>query len=308
MWRRKSSNFLGVTLTLVGIASGLRTETNTDSLPLDAGHAWRPLIERLDTGLQEKLLGELERRERWKALIQQKKMAVGLVDLRDPGLPRLAMVNGTRTMYAASLPKIAIMYSSFKGFERGSLMESPEAIQDLEAMIRGSRNDAATRLIRKLGFERIAAELTSPTVELYDEEHGGGLWVGRAYSKYSRRLPDPVEQVTHGANAYQVCRFYYLLAYGRLISPERSRQMLGFLSNTGMHHKFAHHLHRTANLSRVYRKSGTWKKWHSDSVLVWEEGDRKYILVALVEDRNGEQILRDLLPVIEQLLENEVSG
>ena len=84
--------------------------------------------------------------------------------------------------------------------------------------------------------------------------------------------------------------------------------MLGFLSNTGMHHKFAHHLHRTANLSRVYRKSGTWRKWHSDSVLVWEEGDRKYILVALVEDRNGEQILRDLLPVIEQLLENEVSG
>ena len=116
-------------------------------------------------------------------------------------------------------------------------MESPKAIQDLEAMIRGSRNDAATHLIRKLGFERIAAELTSPTVELYDEEHGGGLWVGRAYSKYSRRLPDPVEQVTHGANAYQVCRFYYLLAYGRLISPERSRQMLGFLSNTGMHHK-----------------------------------------------------------------------
>ena len=160
------------------------------------------------------------------------------------------------------------------------------ALRTLDSGESGSRNDAATRLIGKLGFERIAAELTSPTVELYDEEHGGGLWVGRAYSKYSRRRPDPVEQVTHGANAYQVCRFYYLLAYGRLISPERSRQMLGFLSNTGMHHKFAHHLHRTANLSRVYRKSGTWKKWHSDSVLVWAEGDRKYILVALVEDRS----------------------
>ena len=121
MWRHKRSIFLGVTLTLVGIASGLRAETMAGSLPLDLGDAWRPLEERLETGFQEKLLGELERRERWKALIRQKKMAVGLVDLRDPRVPRLAMVNGRHTMYAASLPKIAVMYSFFEAFESGSL-------------------------------------------------------------------------------------------------------------------------------------------------------------------------------------------
>ncbi len=108
---------------------------------------------------------------------------------------------------AASLPKVAVMYSSFKGFERGSLRESPEAIQDLQAMIRSSSNAAATRLIQELGVERIASEPTSPAVELYDQDRGGGLWVGRAYSKSSLRLPDPVGQVTHGANAYQVCHF-----------------------------------------------------------------------------------------------------
>ena len=173
---------------LVGIPSGLRAETTAASLPLDLADPWHTLDERLDTGLQEKLLRELERRELWKALIRKKKMAVGLVDLRDPGLPRFAMVNGKRTMYAASLPKIAVMYSSFKGFERGSLMESPEAIKDLQAMIRSSSNDAATRLIQELGFERIASELTSPTVELYD---------GRA-GQLGGAVPPPVRTQSRG--------------------------------------------------------------------------------------------------------------
>ena len=249
---------------------------------------WQLLLEHLDTDLQEKLLVAIERRESWAVLVRAKKLAVGLVDLRDPSAPRLSMINGQRTMYAASLPKIAVLYAGVQGFENGSLRESPEIIQDLEAMIRRSSNQAATRVIRELGFEYISTALTRRTVALYDEDLGGGLWVGRAYSKGGHRYPDPVAQVTHGANVYQVCRFYYLLAYGRLVGPERSRQMLDLLSNTSMHHKFVHYLYGTgADLSRVYRKSGTWRQWHSDSMLVWDRADRKYILVAIVEDEAG---------------------
>lgn len=289
-----------ILLVLLGFASPLRAES---ALPLVPDDGWQPLVEHLDTDLQAKLLVAIERHESWAGLVRAKKLAIGLVDLRDPSAPRLAMIHGQRTMYAASLPKIAVLYAGVQGFESGSLRESPEVIHDLEAMIRRSSNRAATRVIRKLGFETISTALTSPNVALYDESLGGGLWVGRAYDKGGERYPDPIAQVTHGANVYQVCRFYYLLAYGRLVGPERSRQMLDLLSNTSMHHKFVHHLHRSgADLSRVYRKSGTWRQWHSDSVLVWDRADRRYILVAIVEDEAGETILRALPPVIEQIL------
>jgi len=75
------------------------------------------------------------------------------------------------------------------------------------------------------------------------------------------------------------------------------------LSNTHLHHKFVHALDHIEPFARVYRKSGTWRIWHSDSVLVWGL-DTRYILVGLVEDRRGEQILRDLVPVIEKVLYN----
>ena len=53
---------------------------------------------------------------------------------------------------------------------------------------------------------------------------------------------DPLRGLIHGATVTQVCRFYYLMATGRLISPERSRQMLEYLNAPGIHHKFVHSL------------------------------------------------------------------
>lgn len=272
-------------------------------LPLNEDHGWRPLIERVDWDLQAKLQLTIDTRESWAVLAKERKLAIGLVDLRDPSAPRLAMVNGRQTMYAASLPKIAVLYAGVHGFESGALAETPRALGDLESMIRRSSNPAASRLIDELGFDYIHAALTSRPAGLYDEELGGGLWVGRAYRKSSERRPDPIANATHAANAFQVCRFYYLLAYGRLLGPERSGQMLGVLSDSSMRHKFVHHLSESgADLSRVYRKSGTWKRWHSDSVLVWDRADRKYILVGMVEDPDGEALLRALPPAIEEIL------
>jgi beta-lactamase class A len=43
----------------------------------------------------------------------------------------------------------------------------------------------------------------------------------------------------------------------------------------------------------VYRKSGSWRRWHADSAII-EDGARKYILVALAEDPNGGQWLEEL--------------
>jgi len=274
------------------------------SLPLTVpAKNWHPLYDRVDYGLQKKLEAALTGDNVWGPLLARKKMAVGIVDLADPFMPRFANVNGELMMYAASLPKIAILLAAYVSFEDGSLEETPQIHHEIKKMIRKSNNASASYLIDRIGFKKIESVLLDPRYKLYDKENGvGGLWVGKRYAKTGKRIPDPISGISHCATATQVCRFYYLLAMGKIIDPERSRQILKDLSEPGINHKFVRVLGNSVPLDRIFRKSGTWKTYHSDSVLVWGKVWRRYILVALVESGKGEQILRDLVPMAEKLL------
>jgi beta-lactamase class A len=57
------------------------------------------------------------------------------------------------------------------------------------------------------------------------------------------------------------------------------------LSRPGIHHKFVRGLESRPGVT-LYRKSGTWQDFHSDSALV-EAGEHKYVLVGLAHDRRG---------------------
>ena len=91
------------------------------------------------------------------------------------------------------------------------------------------------------------------------------------------------------------------MAYGKLINYERSGQMLELMADPQLHHKFVSYLENAAPQARLYRKSGTWRTFHADSVLVWGP-ERKYILVALIDDAEGEKILRDMVMVVDKML------
>lgn len=296
-------SILGFLLALYPSGTAVAHHVALEAVPaLGSTYTWSSLYRRVDDGLQESLEARLQRNPRWAALLRKKKMAVGVVDLTHPEAPRFARVNGDTMMYAASLPKIAVLLTAFQAFDSGDLPETPAMINDLQQMIRYSNNAATTRMIDRLGFESIASVLTAPSYQLFDFHHGGGLWVGKRYAKSGRRYPDPLRGLSHAATATQVCRFYYLLATGQLISPQRSQQMLKILSAPGLNHKFVASLAPQVPKSHLYRKSGTWRTWHADSVLVWGEGWRRYILTGLVEDARGETILRALVPVIEAVL------
>jgi beta-lactamase class A len=228
-------------------------------------------------------------------------MAVGLVDLSDPYHPVYARLNGNVMMYAASLPKIAILLATMDALEKGELEDTPELRAKMRLMISKSDNAASTELMDMLGFEKIEHVLEDPRYDLYDEDYGGGLWVGKRYAKTGERHPDPLRGISHGATVTQVCRYYYLMAYGKLVSYERSKEMLDLMANPELHHKFVANLEKIAPRARLYRKSGTWKNYHADSVLVWGP-ERRYILVALIEDADGEKVLRDLVLVADNLL------
>lgn len=262
---------------------------------------WQPLYEIVDPELQAAMEKRLQGNPEWAKLTSRKKMAIGLVDLSGRA-PRFARVNGNQMMYAASLPKIAILLSAYVSFEDGSLPETNELHKDLGDMIRVSSNSAATRLIDVIGMKKIQAVMKDPQYGFYDEKRGGGLWVGKRFASSGPRIGDPINNISHGATATQVCRFFYLLASERLINPQRSRMMLMDLSDPHLHHKFVSQIDERAPGAEMYRKSGTWKQWHADAIMVHGTHWRDYILVGLVESQNGENILRRVLPAMEELI------
>ncbi len=289
------------------VSSAWTQKADVPELPLSIpDEQIQPLRSTVEAKLQAALERRLNRNRSWAKLIGRKDMAVGLVDLSDAENIKFARVNGNVMLYAASLPKIAILLAASQGLEDGKVQETPEVMDDLRIMISKSDNRAATRMIDRVGgFRKIESVLRDPRYDLYDPNWGGGLWVGKRYSKDARRYPDPVLGTSHGATVSQVCRFYYLLAIGKLVSRERSKQMLDMLVDPEINHKFVHTLHTIAPQAKLYRKSGSWSSWHSDSVLVWGPKWRRYIVVALIEDPGGERILRDLIPAVEEVLKSQ---
>lgn len=251
--------------------------------------------------MQDVLQKEVMKNAKWKRLINQKKMAVGVVDLWDPFDVKYARLNGNVMMYAASLPKIGILLGVMEGLEKGEIEDTEELRNKMRLMISKSNNAASTELMDLVGMEKIEQVLQDPKYELYDEDYGGGLWVGKRYAKTGARHPDPIMGISHGATVSQVCRYYYLMVYGKLVSFERSKEMLELMDNPELNHKFVGKLKSMAPYAHLYRKSGTWRTYHSDSVLVWGP-ERRYILVALIDDPDGETILRNLVVMVDNLV------
>ncbi len=251
--------------------------------------------------LQKRLLARLRQNPDWRRLIDQKRLAVGVVDLADNDETRYAEVNGQHMMYAASLPKIAVLAAAHDAIERGELRETAEIKRDMRLMIAKSNNAATTRMIDRIGFESIERTMTDPDLKLYDPAYGGGLWVGKRYAAGGRRHPDPIKGISHAATTEQICRFFYKLANEELISESSSEKMKSYLVNPELHHKFVSVLDRVAPEATVYRKSGSWSTFHADVAMV-EGPERNYIMTALVDDAAGEQIVRQLGAVLDELL------
>ncbi|MEO0731887.1 MAG: serine hydrolase, partial [Bacteroidota bacterium] len=225
------------------VASGLSTmefvntyfakeEVVTEPLPLTIAApkvlAARELRELADDELQQRLRAELNANPIWRKLLAEKKMSVGIVDLAEEETA-YAAVNGQHMMYAASLPKIAVLAAAHDAIERGELQETPTIKKDMRLMIAKSNNAATTRMIDRVGFENIERTMTDPDLKLYDPAFGGGLWVGKRYAAGGRRYPDPIKGISHAATAEQICRYFYLLDHDKLVSPESCDKMRSYL-------------------------------------------------------------------------------
>ena len=265
----------------------------------DGMDGYPSLWESYDHGLQQQLEAVLKDMGLNKAA-RNKKLAVTLVDITDLEEPLVASVNGDTMIYAASLPKIAILMGAFVEIDHGNLTLDTDTRDSLTRMIRKSSNADATRMLNLVGKSRLLEILQDDEYDLYDERVNGGLWVGKEYGKAGAYQRDPVANLSHGATAMQAAKFYYLMETGRLANPELTREMKSMLGNPGIKHKFVKGLSSYPD-AKIFRKSGSWSHWHADSALI-EANGRKYIIVGLVDDKSGGLWLSRMIKPIHQFM------
>ncbi|MFC1776732.1 serine hydrolase [Pseudomonadota bacterium] len=259
------------------------TRTLNDSGDLQLQHGLEELVEQ--QGLTD--------------AIRAKELALVLVIVTDPENARLAELNGRNMIYAASLPKIAILLGAAVAIEEGRLQLNDTLKTDLDKMIRNSCNSCATRVLEMVGRQELLNILQSPEFGFYDKTKTGGLWVGKDYGPSAAYQRDPLSGLSHGATAFQTARFYYKLQTGTLVSPTQTRMMLDMLSDSAISHKFVRGLAAYPDLE-IYRKSGTWRTYHADSALVRSEG-LAYIMIALANNPNGGKWIEQLAAPLHEL-------
>lgn len=251
----------------------------------------------LQAGLDRVLSGE-----RYRLLASSGHLSVVLIDITEADRMRLAAHDEDRMQYAASLPKIAIMLSVFHQVQMGNLEYTPALREKLEKMIRNSDNLVSSELIELVGFDQIGATLRDPRWDLYDPEREGGLWVGRGYGGgVGAWQRDPIHGISHGATARQAARFLVMMDAGQLVSPWASAEMKSIMGNPRIRHKFVRGLLNVRPLSRIFRKSGSFKNWHADAAIV-ERSGRKYIAVALLESAHHNGVLSSLIGELDRLI------
>ena len=256
--------------------------------------------ESCDPRLQKALETRLNRLHLDRAA-RRKLLSIVLVDITDVSEPHMAYINPNEMMYAASLPKIAILLGAFEKVAAGEMSLDDETLEKLKLMIQRSSNSAASEMLNRVGIDYLAELLQSPRYRLYDPEKNGGIWVGKEYGKAPARRRDPLHNLSHGATALQVARFYYLLETGQLVSPDLSKLMKSILAETEIEHKFVKGLKAVQPDLSIYRKSGTWGPYHSDSAIIEHHG-RRYIAVALAKSQQGEQWLQNLIVALDSII------
>ena len=303
MHKKRCLMMAAAMIVLVFINTGCVDTPHEKVRPPTYPSLWESFNEDLHKALETALTQEF--RGEYKQAVENKKAAFVVVDITDLQNPKVAGVNPDVMLYAASMPKIAILLGAFVKIERGEIPLNEETRAEMTRMIRKSSNKAATAVLNRVGIEDLAGILQSEKYRLYDPKHNGGLWVGRDYSGSPVWKRDPLHNISHGATAMQTARFYYLAATGRLVSEQYLDELANIMSNPGIQHKFVKGIKKSNPDAEIYRKSGTWKEFHADSGVIVDKDNRyQYIIVALVEHSKGADGLARFAAVVDKTMDD----
>ena len=84
-------------------------------------------------------------------------------------------------------------------------------------------------------------------------------------------------------------------------NADACEQMKSMLAKPAIRHKFVAGLETGRPGSEIYRKSGTWRTYHSDSAIVERDG-RRYIAVAMANHPSGGRWLSRIIVAMDDLI------
>ena len=225
--------------------------------------------------------------------------AFGVLDMTDL---RLAWLRPDEMFYAASVPKICIALAYFA--ENPAAVENldPQVAHELGLMIKRSDNEMAAKYGQLVGIDKVLELIQSKRYKFYDEEHGGGLWFGKHYSKAGERIGDPLHDHSHGATVRQVLRYYLMLEQGRLENAAVCARLKEIFASPELDFHDNRFVRALAGRDvQIIRKTGTWEDWRLDTARV-QHGDRIYLLAGMTHHPRGNEYLEQMAGEIDTWL------
>jgi beta-lactamase class A len=253
-----------------------------------------------DNATDAKLQAALEKIDtdlRVKFGINPEQTSCGVLDLKTC---RLATVRPDRGDYAASVAKVGILLAYFQTHPEAATNIDPVTKHELGLMAKVSSNEMAAKYSRLLELTNIQAILNK--YDLYNTNHGGGIWMGRHYGGGGERIGDPLGDNSHAATVRQLLRYFLWLEQGKLVSPAASKTMRDIFASPDVPHDDIKFVKGLAGRNvQIIRKWGTWQDWFHDSAIITGP-NRHYILVAMTKHPKGDEYLVALAQRIDDII------
>jgi hypothetical protein len=170
-------------------------------------------------------------------------LAVTLVDLHDANKPTWASYRGTERFYPASVVKSFYLAATHRWLEDGRLTDTDELRRALRDMIVDSLNEATGYVVDLLTNTTSGPELSAAEFAAWFEKRNAvnrhfatlgyaGInlnrktWCEGPYGREKQLANQPPPDHRNWLTTEATARLFTEMVTGRLVSPERSRQML----------------------------------------------------------------------------------
>ncbi len=251
--------------------------------------------------------------------LETNQIAVTLVDLSDPQMPRQASYRGDVQIYPASVVKLFYLAAVHRWLEDGKLKDTPELRRAMRDMIVDSLNEATGLIVDSLTDTTSGPELSPSEMEVWYNKRNAvnRYYVSLGYTNinvnrkpwcegpYGREMqsvqlskPNHRNWLTTDATA----RLLTEIATGRAVSAKRSREMMELLqrdqtSKSGGKDDQAHGF-SAGGLpagAKLWSKAGWTSDSRHDAAYVELPNGKKFVLVTFTVDHANE---REIIPAV----------
>jgi hypothetical protein len=283
----------------------------------------------LDSALQE-IVNEAARAalERFSAQkLEEKQLAITLIDLRDAQHPVEASFRGNAPIYPASVVKMFYLAMAHRLMEDGKLKETDELRRALKDMIVDSSNDATGYVLDMITGTTSGPELKGDELKKWADKRNSvnRYFAGQGYTginvnqKTYCEGPYGREQFFRGSNGENrnrltteaTARLLSEIATGRAVTPARSKMMLDLMKRdySGTSKDTDDQAHGFTAIAlepgaRLWSKAGWTSTTRHDAAYIELPNGARFILVTFTTDHSTE---REIIPTVARAVINRLS-